>query len=38
MKKNQNRYEQESFSPTSSYIIITVIIIIALLADNLFRL
>jgi hypothetical protein len=36
MKKNQTSYERESFSPTASYIIITVIIVIALLADNLF--
>jgi hypothetical protein len=38
MKKNQNRYEQESLSPKTSYIVFTIIIIVALLGDNLFRL
>jgi hypothetical protein len=37
MKKNQNRYEQESLSPTTSYIVITIILIVALFADNLFK-
>jgi hypothetical protein len=31
---NQKKYEQESLSLTTSYIIIAIIIIFALLADN----
>jgi hypothetical protein len=38
MQNKQNRYEQESLSPRTSYIIITVIILVALFADNLFKL
>ena len=38
MQNKQNRYEQESFSPRTSYIIITIIILVALFADNLNKL
>jgi len=32
---NQTKYEQESLSKTNSYILFTIVIIFALLADNL---